>query len=58
MADCEKVTLSKFVIGRCIDVVVGFNCRFVDANVRCCIVDAPPSIAKKINEPRIKKYLL
>lgn len=27
------------------------SCRFVEANVRCCIVDAPPSIAKKINDP-------
>lgn len=25
--------------------------RFVEASVRCCIVDAPPSIAKNKNEP-------
>lgn len=50
MAVGENVTLSIFVLVDCDD-GDGFNCRFVEANVRCCIVDAPPSIARNINDP-------
>lgn len=32
-------------------VCVGFNWRFVDAKVLCCICEAPPSMARKMNEP-------
>lgn len=44
---CDNETLSNRLCGG------GRNsCLFVEASVRCCIVDAPPSIARKINEPR------
>ncbi len=43
---CDNETLSNRLCGG------GRNsCLFVEASVRCCIVDAPPSIARKINEP-------
>lgn len=29
----------------------GLVCLFVEANVLCCICDAPPSIARKMKEP-------
>lgn len=44
---CDNETLSNRLCGG------GRNsCLFVEASVRCCIVDAPPSMARKINEPK------
>lgn len=36
------------------DVLGDLSCRFVDASVRWCICDAPPSMARKINEPEMR----
>lgn len=50
MAAGENVTLSlRTVVGE------GFIWRFVDAKVFCCIVEAPPSMAKNMKEPSGEK---
>lgn len=45
----ERETFSERVIGL-------WRWRFVDAIVRCCIVEAPPSIAKNMNDPRDNEH--
>lgn len=50
IAACDSVTLLLLLKALLLYDCIGL-CRFVDANVRCCICDAPPSMAKNINEP-------
>ncbi len=54
ITDCDNVmllllTILLLLLYDCI----GFIWRFVDANVLCCIWLAPPSMARKINEPGV-----
>lgn len=58
----DRVTLYEWLLGLLTLLLAGctgFICRFVDASVLCCICDAPPSMARNINEPmETEKFLL